>query len=324
MIATNLAIPDLSFSVEIPHFGGSGCAMVAAAASAIVSGAATVVVCIRAIDAKAFQHAMRGPDRVRPFYLDSGDFLRPFGWSHAFFRHAVSLKRHMHEYGTTSEQIGRVIVAEREYGALNPRAMIRTPVTIEDYLHSEWFIEPLRELDMTPFNNDGACAVVVTSAKRAKDLKQRPAYIMAAVQSSGPYTQAWYEFPATIAYETAARTTAERLFRIANVTPQDIDVAEMYDCCSWEVLNMLEDYGFCERGGCGPFVAAGGIELGGRLPTNTHGGHLAEAYLHGVNHILEAVRQIRGTSSAQVKDAELAFVASAALPWPTSALILRR
>lgn len=326
MIATNLGIPDLRYSAEIPHFGGSACATVGHAALAIEAGMANNVVCFRALNLRSAGWGSGTGINLEasPGYMDSRDFLQPFGYDFPMDVFAMMCRRHMHEYGTTSRQLGAIFVAARKHGAMNPRAIRRTPKTIEDHQSSPMAVDPLREMDAM-FTNDGACAAVVTSAERARDLQQRPAYIMAAAQACGPLPQTqwdlWILRP--VITESAAKYIAPRLFGMAGVTPQDIDVAELYDCFTFTVLIQLEDYGFCEKGEGGLFVEGGRIELGGQLPVNTHGGHLSEAYVHGFTHVVEGVKQIRGTSTAQVEDAELVLVSSA-VSCPTSALILRR
>jgi acetyl-CoA acetyltransferase len=263
-------------------------------------------------------------DLIRPFYRDTRDFIRPYGLTFPLQPFAIICKRHMHEYGTTSRQLGAVAVACRKHASMNPRALLRTPLTIEDHQKSRMVMDPMRELDI--FNmSDGGCAIVVTSAERAKDLSQRPVYVMAGAQTTGPLPQMSWELRLSNPdiLDTTAEHMAQRLFGMAGITPEDVDVVQFYDCISSMVLLGLEGFGFCKKGESGPFVEGGRIELGGKLPVNTSGGHLAEGYVHGMSLIVEGVRQMRGTSSGQVKDAEITLV-SGAMPVPTSAIILRR
>jgi len=167
--------------------------------------------------------------------------------------------------------------------------------------------------------------VVVTSTERAEDLRQPPALIRAVAQASKPDPQPGIQFPVLMRQsltELPARYVADVLYSRAGMGPEDIDVAQIYDCFTITVLMQLEDWGFCKKGEGGPFVASGALELGGQLPINTGGGHLSEGYVHGMNHILEGVRQIRGTSTSQVVGAETCLVTSTPLP-PGSGLILR-
>jgi acetyl-CoA acetyltransferase len=182
---------------------------------------------------------------------------------------------------------------------------------------------PLRLYDFCP-ETDGACAVVVTSTERARDLRQRPAIVRAVAQGSLADPQPGLQYPVLMREritELPAKVVADTLYRRAGLGPGDIDVAQVYDCFTITVLLELEDFGFCAKGEGGAFVSSGEIELGGRLPINTGGGHLSEGYIHGMNHVVEGVRQIRGESSSQVPGAEVCLVTSTPLP-PGSALML--
>ena len=323
-IATNLGFPDISYSAEIPHYGGSGPALLTHAALAINGGMAKNVVCFHALTESAARSMFANVDLIRPFYRDARDFIRPFGLTFPLHPFAIMAKRHFHEYGTTSRQLGAITVACRKHASMNPKALFQTPITIEDHQNSKMVMDPIRELDLFSMC-DGGCAVVVTSAERAKDLRQRPVYIMAGAQATGPIPHMSWEFhlcnPDIL--DTTAEHMAKRLFGMAGITPKDIDVAQLYDCISFMVFLELEGYGFCNKGEAGHFVEDGRIELGGELPINTGGGHLAEGYVHGMTPILEGVKQMRGTSTGQVKDAELVLI-SGAVPIATSAVILRR
>jgi acetyl-CoA acetyltransferase len=237
---------------------------------------------------------------------------------------AMATRRHMHDFGTTSEQIARVAVDQRNCAMRNPQAFFRDPITVEDVLTSRMIADPLRLLDCS-LETDGAVAVVVTSADRARDLKQRPVLISGVAQGapSRHYMMGgmlYRDDP----WDTAAVRAARELYASAGMVPEDVDVAMLYDVTSSMVLWQLEAYGFCKPGEAGPFVEAGGMNWpDGKLPVNTNGGSLSEAYVHGFNLILEAVRQLRGTSTCQVPDAEVALT-NGGVPIPTSALLLRR
>jgi acetyl-CoA acetyltransferase len=230
----------------------------------------------------------------------------------------------MLEFGATSEQFARVAVTQRANAGRNERAFFRDPITVEDVLSSRLIADPLHLLDCS-LETDGACAVIVTSAERARDLKQAPAYISGVAQGMGPqhymmsgliYKDDPFDLPPVYA--------ARDVYAMAGIGPRDVDVALLYDVFSPMVLWQLEAYGFCRRGEAGPFVEEGRIDWpDGEVPVNTHGGSLSEAYVHGFNHVLEGVRQIRGTSTCQVANAAVALVAAAAVV-PTSALILRK
>ena len=195
---------------------------------------------------------------------------------------------------------------------------------MDDYLAARMIAEPLRLFDFC-LETDGACAVVVTSAERAAGLAQPPALIRAVAQGSIPDPQPGLQFPVLMRESITtlpAWSVADTLYRRAGIGPEDVDVAQLYDCFTITVLLQLEDWGFCKKGEGGPFVASGEVDLGGTIPINTGGGHLSEGYIHGMNHIVEGVRQVRGTSTNQVPGAETCLVTCTPLP-PGSALLLR-
>ncbi len=319
-LARNLGARNLRAWGGMGYGGGAACAPVVFAAMAIASGMADVAV--------AFRSRNRGSGG-RPWARTSmrvggpAAFEAPYGLVSPVQQLAVLTRRYMHDFGATSEQFARVAVSQRHNATRNPRAFFRDPITVEDVLSSRLIADPLHLLDCS-LETDGACAVVVTSAERASDLKQRPVYISGAAQGMGPQHYmmnglAYKEDPFDMPNLYAARD----VYAQAGLGPQDIDVALFYDVFSPMVLWQLEAYGFCRRGEAGPFVESGGIDWPtGELPVNTHGGSLSEAYVHGFNHILEAVRQLRGISTCQVPAASVALVAAAAVV-PTSALILR-
>ncbi|MBI4295112.1 MAG: lipid-transfer protein [Chloroflexi bacterium] len=320
-LSQSLGIENLGFFGEIGYGGGAGCATVAHAVLAVAGGMAKYVVCYRALNERSgHRYGRPTPPAAVP-----GDvaFTVPYGLISPAQQVALVARRHMHEYGTTTRQFGAIAVACRKHACMNPRAqMYGKPITLEDHQNSRIVADPLRVLDCC-LENDGAAAVVVTSAERAKSLRHRPVYLMAVAQASGRPGVPMVNYNRPSLTESEACYAARDLYRMAGVSPQDIDVAEIYDHFTPLVLMAIEDYGFCKKGEGGPFVEGGRIELGGELPLNTHGGNLSDAYIHGMTHIIEGVRQLRGTSTAQVKDAELALVTSGNAI-PTSALILRR
>ena len=319
-VARNLGVPNLRAWGAAGYGGGGACAPVAHAAMAIASGRASVAIGFRARN--------RGSG-TRPWAKagarvgGTAAFELPYGLVGPVQQLAVLTRRYMHDYGATSEQFARVSVVQRANASRNPRAFFRDPITVEDVLDSRMISDPLHLLDCS-LETDGACAVVVTGADRARDLKQTPAYIAGASQGMGPhhfmmsgllYKDDPFDLPAIYA--------ARDVYAEAGMGPKDVDVALLYDVFSPMVLWQLEAYGFCKRGEAGAFVEEGRIDWpDGELPVNTHGGSLSEAYVHGFNHVLEAVRQLRGTSTCQVADAKVALVAAAAVV-PTSALLLR-
>ncbi|MEE9202408.1 MAG: acetyl-CoA acetyltransferase [Dehalococcoidia bacterium] len=322
-VASNLGVPELRYSLDLRMGGPGGCMTVMAAAQAVALGTANYVVCYRAMNGRSgTRWGQAGP--MEDYCGTEGQFMLPYGWVSAPQIIAMWCRRHMVKYGTTSQQLGAIAATCRQHASLNERAMKRTLITIDDYLDSPMIADPFRLLDIC-LETDGACAVVVTTAERAQALRHRPVYIMAAAQGAGPlasmspWPNQWADHS-----ECYARYIAPRLFAMAGITPKDIDVAEIYDCFTYSLLVQLEDFGFCSKGEGGAFVAEGRIGLGGELPVNTHGGLLSEGYIHGMNHIPEAVSQLRGDAGPrQVRDAEIALVTGYGASMG-SALILRK
>jgi acetyl-CoA acetyltransferase len=255
------------------------------------------------------------------------DFNLPFGFLGPVQSFALLARRHMHVYGTTREHFAEVAISQRTNALTRPKAIMKSPLTLDDYFAARMIADPLCLLDCTP-ETDGAVAIITTSAARAKDLRQKPVYVLGHAQGGAgrwghaitTMNQPAEMFPGS-GHEPIARTVYER----AGVGPADIDVAELYDHFTAMVIMQLEDYGFCPRGEGGPFVASGAIRFGsGSIPVNTHGGNLSEAYIIGMTHVKEAVEQLRGTAINQVPDAELALVTGGPASLPMSAMILGR
>jgi acetyl-CoA acetyltransferase len=327
ILVSNLGIKDLSYSVEIPFYGGSGCATVGAAAAAVAAGLAKYVVAYRAVTTFDFiDFTKRNSATI--WSIDSGvaDFMRPYGWLSMMDTYGLTFEAHSAKYGTTTEQLGAIAVAIRECANRNPKAVLYdVPLTMEDHRNSPIVSGRITADDVTLLPEySGACAVIVTSAERAKDLKQPPVTIMAAASGLGPEPSLMWEMRLFRSDPTLspAKYVAPRLFGMAGIGPEDIDVAEFYDCATVNVLLQIEDYGFCEKGQGGSFAAAN-IGLKKKLPITTSGGMLAEASNHGFGHVVEGAKQIRGTSTSQVENANFVMVTSS-IPTPTSGLILRR
>jgi acetyl-CoA acetyltransferase len=230
-------------------------------------------------------------------------------------------RRHMALYGTTSAQMGAVAVACRKHAILNDKAIMKTPITIEDHQASPILVDPFHLLDFS-LQTDGAIAFVVSSAERARDMRQRPVYIMG-IGEGHYWTDEIPNKPDFI--KTGHRAAAKRAFAMAGVTHKDIDAVEVYDGFTFHVLGFLEDMGFCGIGESGPFVEGGRIELGGELPLNTHGGNLSQAHVVGLNHTSEAVKQLRGQAGkAQVPNAEIILVNNEGRVGSGGVAILRR
>jgi acetyl-CoA acetyltransferase len=327
ILVSNLGMKDLAFSAEIPYYGGSACAAVGTAAAAVNAGLAKNVIVYRSCTPFDFmEFTKRNSSTVWAIEVGVADYMRPYGWLSMMDTYSMVFEAHAAKYGTTNDQLGAIAIAIRKCANKNPEALYcNKPLTLEEYRKSPKVSGRLSVDDVVIPVGEAAGAVVVTSAERAKSLKQRPAYIMAAAQGLGPEPNLMWEMRVLRSDCTVspAKWTGERLFAMAGIKPKDIDVAEIYDCATTNVLIQLEDYGFCKKGEGGSFVQNGNIELGGTLPITTSGGFLAEVAMHGFNHVLEAVRQVRGTSYSQVKDAEF-VMATSSIPTPTSAIILRR
>jgi acetyl-CoA acetyltransferase len=238
-------------------------------------------------------------------------FTVPYGHAMTAQWLALWAQRHFYEYGTTCEHLGRLVVTTRTHAGLNPRATLRTPLTLDDYFRSPWISEPFRKLDCD-FPIDGAGALVITTVERARDLRQAPIYVLGCARRDG-LMEEWEMWPDLTTM--ASKEVSDRVWAESGLTPQDADVAEVYDGFSFLALCWLEDAGFCRKGEGGPFVASGAIELGGTLPTNTHGGNLSEGRSHGIGAVLEAVQQLRGNCGArQVPNARIAFAANGGGP----------
>jgi acetyl-CoA acetyltransferase len=231
-------------------------------------------------------------------------------------------RRYMHEFGGTRDHLANVALTVRKMANNNPNAIMgdRT-MTRDDYMEARWISEPLCLYDNC-LETDGALACVLVSAERAKDLAQRPVYVHAAAQGLGRQAQAMINYWSDDPLQGASWTAARRLFAHSDFAPGDLDVAQIYDAFTPLIPLSLEGYGFCGRGEGAAFTDNGNIDLGGRLPINTSGGGLSEAYVHGFNLINEGVRQLRGTSVNQVDGCASALVTAGECV-PTSALILR-
>ena len=311
-------------------WGGGGAGMGGAfvnAAMAVAMGVAEYVVVVRAISQGEQQRFGRSLTGLRGELPAPFGYALPFGLMSPAQMFALPARRHMAVYGTTPDHFAEVTINARRNAATNPDAIFRSEITVDDHHASRMIADPLRLLDIC-MESDGAGAVILTTPERARDLRRPPVYLRA-VSMAGGYR--WGEGMLSCHnmpeadYPTAGqRATAEEVYRLAGLGPDDVDVAEIYDHFTPLVLMGLEDFGFCKPGESGPFVAEGNIRREGSLPVNTHGGNLAEVYLHGVTHVLEAVRQLRGTSVNQVPGAEIALVVAGAGPTPSGSMILRK
>jgi len=299
LLAPALGMKNLNFYVDQWYGGSVSLSMLGQAALAVSSGVADCVVCYRAINGRSESRLNGSATTVarQPWDMavkSSAGIVAPAQ------EIALAARSHMERYGTTSEDLGRIAVLSRGNALNNERAMMRTPMTMDDYLESRWIVDPFRKFDCC-LETDGAVAIVVVSADRAKDLPHRPVLIRGAAWGGGVNVvnnghEDLSQSPAT--------SMAPRLYEAAGLGPSDIDFAEFYDCFTYTVLSQLEGYGFAEPGGVPDMLADGAFDrASGSLPINTHGGLLSEGYLHGLNHVYEAVEQIRGEAGDRQVDA---------------------
>jgi acetyl-CoA acetyltransferase len=251
------------------------------------------------------------------------DYYFPYGLTVPVQWFSMMARLHMEEFGTRPEHFGAVAVACRKHAQLNPNAIMRgRPMDMADYLQSPMIADPFRLFDCS-LEADGAAAFVVTTAERARDLRREPVYVMALAQGQ--------PFPADdIAtredvFHLGLTDASPKAFAAAGITPRDVDFAQIYDPFTFQVIQQIEEMGFCGRGEGGNFVEGGRIELGGELPVNTSGGLLSEAHILGMNHFIEAVVQLRGDAGErQVRDAEIGVVTGFGDFGDGSIAILRR
>ena len=229
-----------------------------------------------------------------------------YGWFGTPAGYAMIARRHMGEFGTTSDQLGAIAVACRKHGAANPNAQLRKPLTLDEYRESRMIVAPMRRDDCC-LVSDGGAAVVLMSAKRAKELGVAQAV---PILGFGQGQTSWEVALRPDLTSTAAKISAQTAFKMAGLAPRDIDVAQIYDCFTITALMTLEDYGFCDKGGGGHFVEDGRIEIGGDLPVNTAGGLLSETGMPGLQLVIEGVRQMRGDATTQVKGAKTCAVSN--------------
>ncbi|AEF39362.1 lipid-transfer protein [Hoyosella subflava] len=325
-VARELGIPELTFFSRIHYGGGAAAATVQQAAMAVATGVAKVVVVYRAFNERSGvrfgQVSSVAAGQVNTSGVDNS-FHYPMGIATPAATVAMGARRYMHEYGATSEDFGRIAVVDRKHAASNPNAWFYgKPITLEEHQASRWVAEPLHLLDCCQ-ESDGGVALVVTTTERARDLPRVPVRVAAAAQGSGhdQYIMTSY-YRDTISGLPEMGVVARQLWEQSAISPGDVDVAVLYDHFTPYVLMQLEELGFCGRGEARDFISGDTLELHGSLPLNPHGGQLGEAYIHGMNGIAEAVRQLRGTAVNQVDSVEHVLV-TAGTGVPTSGLVLR-
>jgi acetyl-CoA acetyltransferase len=331
----------LDFYMDVLGGGSSTEALIGLAMGAIEVGMCHTVAIFRSMNGYSdFRIGGTGARAAQPVRgLDLAQI--PFGMRSAGQNFAPTFMRHMYEYGTTSAQVARVRVAHSKHASQNPKAVLKERVSVDDVLGSRWIVKPLHLLDCC-VETDNATALIVTSAERARDLRRKPIYVMGvAGRVNKPRTDFhWAHGPIS---RVAGYHARDIVFGQAGIAPDDIDVTGSYDAFTFTTMLQLEEYGFCKKGEGGQYVSGGIIELGGRRPNNTSGGHLCEGYTHGMSMVIENVRQLRGTvddscpgaadghhshdyspgKCRQVRDARLSMNLGWAMPPTGSALIMR-
>jgi acetyl-CoA acetyltransferase len=323
-LAAALGLERCSFIANERLGGGWACAAVATAALAVYAGLCQTVLVFRAMNGRSERPTL---DPMRTQAVGPRQWTAPFGVYHAADTFGPYVTAHMARYGTTNLDLGVIAVTQRTNAVVNQKAMLRKPLTLDEHQQSPWLSYPFRVLD-TCLTTDGAVALIVTSAERARDLRQAPVSIMAVMGGTLPAQQPW---------ETNAVRAAPLLYQAAGITAQDVDLAELYDPFTGMCLLHLEGFGLAAPGAGAAAYRAGTHGLDGRVPVNSHGGLLSEGYIHGLNHVVEAVQQLRPGGVCddlctaehdfnrercrQVRRAEIALVCAEA---GDSSLLLRR
>jgi acetyl-CoA acetyltransferase len=320
-LAAALGLPQLRFANMMwGGGGGGGSGAVGNAAAAIVAGYAKHVCVFRALAQGQFGRFGQAP----PVKTVSGPaaYTLPYGMAVPAHWVALRTRRFMHDHGINQDPLRAVAMADYYHAQFNPRAvMYGHPLTREEYDNSRWIAEPFHLYDCC-MENDGAAAVILTSAERARDLKQKPVYVMAAAQGA-PY-RGWANAENAPDYASSNfKSLAPRLYEMAGIAPKDVDVAQVYEHFSGAVMISLVEHGFCKPEEVMEFVTFENITAPkGKLPINTSGGNIAECYMHGLELVTEAVRQCRGTSTCQKPNAKISLVVSGPMVAPVSDLLL--
>ncbi len=324
-VAQNVGLGDLTMYSQVNYGGGAAVGLIQQAVMAVATGAANNVVVWRAMNGRSGRRmgqgasgVMMSSDLIHWSWYQVYGMLTPVSWV------TLIANKYMHHYGVTAEHLAEVAIAQREYALNNPAAFgYGKPLSLDEYMNARMVSAPLRLYDCCQ-ETDGGCALLITSTERARDMRQSPAVIRAVSQASTRGQEQMTSFYrddmlSLPEMELAAR----RVYDMSGLGPDDIDAACLYDAFTTEVVMQLESFGFCQPGEAKDFVADGNLRLDGRLPNNTHGGLLSEAYIHGINNIAEGVRLVRGQSFNQPAKAEHVLVSSG-VGVPTGALILGR
>jgi acetyl-CoA acetyltransferase len=325
-VARAIGANDLTYFSRVHYGGGAAVGTILQAAMAVATGQAETVVCYRAMNGRSGKRMGQG---ISGDIISSG--LIHYSWYMAYGMLipgswiAMIANKYMHEYGVTRADLGRVAISQRNYAQANPRAYgYGKPLTMDEYLAAKPIASPLCLYDFCQ-ETDGGCAIIVTSADRARDLNKDPAIIRGVSQAS---TRGQEEMTSFYREELTSlpemELAGQRAYAMAGLGPEDIDAACLYDAFTSEVMMQLESFGFCGPGEGREMVRDGALDIDGRLPNNTHGGLISEAYIHGMNNIAEGVRLVRGESTSQPAKAVEHVLVSSGVGVPTGALILGR
>ena len=310
----NLGVPALRYASRVPHGGGGSGGSLVHAAGAIAAGLADVVVVWRAMNERSeYRFGSANASRPAPGGgATNMEWTIPWGAATPACWQSMVSQRYMHEFGVTNLDLAEISVLMRDHAANNPNAFgYQNPISVDDHQNSKWIIEPILRLLDCCQESDGGQAFVLTSLERARDLRQKPVRIAAGAQYV-PYPvdaiTNFYQDDFTDMITTIGM--AEQLYEQSGIGPDDIQVAMLYDHFTPIVLQHLEAWRFCGKGEAMNFIRDGHCALDGKLPVNTHGGLIGEAYIHGLNSAAEAVRQVRGTALNQIANVEHAAFSS--------------
>ncbi len=305
LLHITLGLKELNLLTYMQGYGSSAGQMIQYAAMAVANGLATTVCCVFGDSPLKENQRSGAVSYTRTGRADAMVSLDTvYGFTGALPKYALAAQRHMDLFGTTQEQLAAVAISQRQWAAMNPRASKREPLDLAGYNASPWVVEPFHILDCCLVSNGGV-AVIVTSAERARDLKQPPVYIRGFAQAHNHDTGQADHDPLI---HTAGARSAPRALAMADAKVSDVSQCQIYDCYTYTVIATLEDYGFCEKGEGGPFVADGRLGPGGVLPTNTGGGELSSFYMWGMTPISEAVIQARGQGGVRQAPNDLIMV----------------
>ena len=316
-LVRSVGFQEIAWSSRVPYGGGGSMGVLGHAASAITSGSAEVVVAYRAIRARSGATRFGGPKTATSLTTTHAgttamQWAMPFGVLTPASWMALNATRYMHRFGVTNEDFGRAVVQLRVYAEVNPAAWgYQRPMSLADHQASRWIVEPSTRLFDCCQETDGSVALVLTAASRARDLRQRPVYVGAAA-GAGLFEQeiATDHYRPDLSVMDGSVALADRLFGRFGYSRDEIDAAMIYDAFSPILLMQIEALGFCGLGEGKDFVAEGNLALDGALPCNTNGGLIGEGYIHGLNLVLEATRQLRGVAVNQVDDPHAVLVAA--------------